>query len=731
MKITYCLTEEAPLLATYSLFPIIRSFMRACGVALETCDISLASRILARFPEYLAEHQQVPDTLNELLKLSARHDANIIKLPSISASLPQIKAAIEELKAQGYPVPNYPERPIDQTEGSVRARYDAISGSIVNASLRRGNSERQIPKFVKAHSRKAHSNGQWSSGSRSHVASMVEGDFRSTEQAITLGEEGVLRIEHVAQSGSVTILKEMVPVLAGDVVDCAVMRRDELQRFFAREIGSARSEGVLFSLQLKCTTMRVADPLIFGCAVQTYYAPIFAAYGAILSRLGVDVAKGFRAIRSAAENLPDREQFERLICSIHREGPDLAMVDPVRGISTLYAPGGISIGAAMAAAIQASGRMPNAEGIRCDTKFVVPDHTYSDLFKVAIQNCICHGAPDPRTMGSAVVIGLTADAAEEYGSQDKTFEINAPGLVRIVDERGAVLLWERVAAGDIWRMCQTTDMAIRDWTTRGIDRARRDRAPAVFWLDEVRPRDREILRKVRQSFMTTNMSGLEIEVMSTAEATAFTLDRLRNGRNIIAVTGNLLRDYSTELFSAMEVGTSTRVQATTRLRNGGTLFETGSGGTAPEHVRQFLDTNHLRWNSVGEVIALVASLELLARATKERRAYVLAQALKRASQRVLAGNHLPSRKVGELDTRGSHFYLAYYWALEMKSDQDVGSPFARLAEQLARDKAKIERQLLEVQGSPVELGGYFRPDPDKLAAAMRPSRALNEALELL
>jgi isocitrate dehydrogenase len=731
MKITYCVTDEAPLLAEYSLLPIVRSFLLACGVTLETIDISLASRILAHFPEYLAERQRVPDTLGQLLQLSARHDANIVKLPGISASLPQLKAAIEELKVQGCALPDYPDMPISHTEESIRARYDQVRGGIVNTSLRQGNSERLIPDFVKAHARRAHVNGQWSPQSRSHVATMIEDDFRATEQALTLAEDSILRIEHVTDGGSVTALREMVCVRAGDVVDCAVMRRDALRRFLADEIASARSSGLLFSLQLKCTTMTVADPLIFGCAVRTYYASLFAAHGATLNRLGVEPINGFHGIQSALEVLPDRELFEHMVASIHREGPKLAMVDAARGVSTLHAPGGISIGAAMAAAIHASGKMPNAKGNRCDTKFVIPDHAYADLFKVVIEDCIGHGALDPVTMGSVTVIGLTADAAEEHGSQDTTFEIGAPGQVRIIDERGAILLQESVAAGDIWRMCRTTNGAIRDWTTRGLESARQHRAPAVFWLDETRPRDREILRKVRRSFAATDVSGLETVVMNVADSTRFTLERLRQGKNVVAVTGNMLRDYVTELFAVMEARTSTRVQATTRLPGGGALFETGAGGTAPEHVRQFLATNHLRWNSLGEAIALAASLELLARVVGNRPAHTLAQALKRASQCVLTDNRLPSRKVDELDTRGSHFHLAYYWAREMARDRDVGPLFAGLAEQLARDKAMIEAELLGVQGLPIKLGGYFRPDPARLSTVMRPSATFNEALGLL
>ncbi len=669
--------------------------------------------------------------LAELVELAAGHDANIVKLPGIAPSLPQLKAAIEELKGQGYALPNYPDKPVSRTEGSVRTRYDEVRASIVNASLRQGNSERQIPEFVKAHARKTHTNGQWSQQSRSHVATMAEGDFRATEQAATIAEDSVLRIEHTADSGSVTVLKEAICVRAGDVVDCAVMRCDELRRFLAREIASARSSGVLFSLQLNCTTMRVADPLIFGCAVLAYYASLFATYGTALSRLGVEAGKGFRGIQSAAGLLPDRERFERLIASIHCDGPELAMVDAARGISTLHAPGGISIAAAMAAAIHTSGKTPNAKGHRCDTKFVIPDHAYADLFKVVIEDCIRHGPPDCVTMGSVAVIGLTANAAEEYGSQDATFEIDAPGRVRIVDHRGAILLQESVAAGDIWRMCRTTDAAIRDWTARGLDGARRHRAPAVFWLDETRPRDREVLQKVRRLFAVTDMGGLEVAVMSVARFTQVTLDQLRQGKNVVAVTGNVLSDYVTELFAVMEVGTGTRVQATTRLLGGGMLFETGSGGTAPEHVRQFLATNHLRWNSLGETIALAASLELLAHAADNRLAYTLAQALKRASQFVLADNRLPSRRVDELDTRGSHFHLAYYWAREMARDRDVGLLFAGLAGQLARDKAMIEAELLGVQGLPIVLGGYFRPDPVRISAVMRPSATFNESLELL
>jgi isocitrate dehydrogenase len=727
MKIAYCLTDEAALLAAHSLLPILRAFVRTCDVAIDTRDVSLGARILAKFPEYLEPHQQRSDALAELIELSKQPHAIIVKLPSISASRQQLERAIRELQQQGHALPNYPDYPRDAVQRSVRRRYDTVLGSAVNSALRRGNSVRRIPDFVKAFARSSsHSNGAWSQASRTHVATMAEGDFRSTERALTVAEGGAWRIEHVADDGAITVLRDSVPVAPGDVVDGAVMRRVALERFLAREVRSARMADVLFCLQLKSTVMRVSDPIILGHAVKAYYAPLLEAHGSSLNHCGVDLTKGFAAIASAAEQLLDREAFDRCVAAIHQRGPRLAMQDVTLGHSTLHAPGGSSIGASMAAALRASGQMPDADGRRRDTKFVIPDHTYADLYRVTIADCIARGALQPATLGSATIVGLTAARAQEYGSTETTFEIRAPGRVRLVTEPGECRLEHAVAPGDIWRLCHAADWAIRDWIQRGIAFAGGEGGAVVFWLDATRPRDRELIRKLRAAQAGAGEAG--VAVMDVAAATRFTLGELRAGRDVVAVVGNVLRDYLTELIGALEVGTSAMAQATTWLPGGGLLLEAGSGGCAPKLFRQFLETNHLRWNSLGACVAVITALEAVAHAAQHQRAQALAQALGRACQRLLIEGRTPSRHVGGLDTRDSHFYLAHLWALEMRDDADLGARFAKLADRLSFEREQIERELAAAQGQRVELGGYYHPDPRELRAALCPSPTLMAAL---
>ncbi len=737
MKIVYTHTDEAPALATQSLLPIIRAYAAAAGVEIELRDISLAGRILAQFPDRLNSEQRVADALAELGELVQTPEANVIKLPNISASVPQLKAAIAELREQGYELPDYPDEPGDDEQREVRERYDKVKGSAVNPVLRQGNSDRRASESVKEYARRhPHPMGAWSKDSRSHVSTMSEGDFRSTERSTTVEQEGTVRIEHVAADGTVTVLKEEVPVLAGEVLDAAVMHRAALDRFFAEQLADAKRQGVLFSVHLKATMMRVSDPIIFGHAVRAYFADVFAEHDEALKSAGVNPNDGMAALVKAIENVPDaqRAAIEAAIEAAYSNGPALAMVDSDRGVTNLHVPSDVIIDASMPAAIRSSGQMWNADGEQQDTKFVIPDHSYAALYAETVDHCREHGAFDPATMGDTPNVGLMAQAAEEYGSHDKTFEIDGPGSVRVVDEDGATLLEHEVQAGDIWRMCQTKDAPIRDWVRLAVDRARETGAPAVFWLDPERAHDRELLRTVRPALDELDTDGLGIEILDVAAATRFTLERARRGEDTISVTGNVLRDYLTDLFPILELGTSAKMQSIVPLMSGGGLFETGAGGSAPRHVQQFLKENHLRWDSLGEFLALGPSFELLAEKEDNAKARLLARTLDRATGRVLEENRSPSRETGELDNRGSHFYLALYWAQELaEQDQDseLAARFKPLAERLAADEQKIVEELNEVQGSAVEIGGYYRPDPERVAAAMRPSPALNEALDSL
>ncbi|MBV8988513.1 MAG: NADP-dependent isocitrate dehydrogenase [Solirubrobacterales bacterium] len=734
MKIVYTLTDEAPALATASLLPIVQEFAAAAGIEIEVRDISLAGRILAQFPDRLAPEQQVADALGELGELAQTPEANIIKLPNISASVPQLKAAIAELQGHGYAIPDYPESADDDEQREVRARYDRVKGSAVNPVLRQGNSDRRAAQSVKDYARNhPHSMGDWSRDSRSHVSTMSEGDFRSTEQSLTVEREGQVRIEHLADDGTITVLKDQIPVLAGDVLDGSVMRHAALERFLAAQITEARDQGVLFSVHLKATMMKVSDPIIFGHAVRAYFPKVFEEHGDTLLSLGVDADNGMAALLSAIEKLPEeqRKAIEAEIDAAYERGPALAMVDSDRGITNLHVPSDVIIDASMPAAIRSSGQMWNARGEQQDARFVIPDHSYAALYAETVNDCREHGAFDPATMGSTANVGLMAQAAEEYGSHDKTFEISGAGTVQVVDDAGNTVIGHEVDSGDIWRMCRTTDTAIQNWVRLAVSRASESGAPAIFWLDESRPHDRELITKVRPALQQLDTEGLRIEILDVAAATRLTLARARRGEDTITVTGNVLRDYLTDLFPILELGTSAKMLSVVPLIEGGGLFETGAGGSAPRHVQQFLRENHLRWDSLGEFLALAVSLELLAETTENPAAKVLAHTLDLATGAVLEHNRSPSRKTGELDNRGSHFYLALYWARELAEqadDRELAAHFAPLAERLAGSESTIVEELTAIQGSPVEIGGYYRPDRELVGEAMQPSATLRDAL---
>ncbi len=737
MKIVYTNTDEAPALATRSLLPILRAYAAAADIDIELRDISLAGRILAQFPELLSDEQRTADALAELGELAETPEANIIKLPNISASVPQLRAAIAELQEQGYDVPDYPEEPADDPQREVRARYDRVKGSAVNPVLRQGNSDRRAPASVKEYARKhPHSMGEWSRQSRSHVATMSEGDFRSTERSTVARENGAVRIEHVSDGGEVTVLRPQTAVLAGEVLDAAVMRRAELDQFLSEQVSDARDKGVLFSVHLKATMMKVSDPILFGHAVRAYFSDVFAAHGDALRAAGVNANDGMAALMKAIDALAgeQRDAIRSSIEAAYERGPALAMVDSDRGITNLHVPSDVIIDASMPAAIRTSGQMYNRDGKLQDTKFVIPDHSYAPLYAAAVDHCREHGAFDPATMGTTPNVGLMAQAAEEYGSHDKTFEMSTPGVVRVVDGAGVTVLEHEVQSGDIWRMCQTKDAAVRDWVHLAVARARATGWPAVFWLDQERAHDAEVLKKVRAELEQLDTTGLDIEIMDVASAARHTLQRAARGEDTISVTGNVLRDYLTDLFPILELGTSAKMQSIVPLMNGGGLFETGAGGSAPRHVQQFLREDHLRWDSLGEFLALGPSLELLADKEGNSRARILADTIDRAIARLLEENRSPSRNTGELDNRGSHFYFALYWAQELSAQDDdttLAERFKPLAKRLSENEERIVEELAEVQGEPVDIGGYYRPDPERATAAMRPSRTLNEALDSL
>jgi isocitrate dehydrogenase len=733
-KIIYTFTDEAPALATYSLLPIVQAFASAAGVAVETRDISLAGRILASFPERLTEEQRVGDHLAELGALAQRPEANIIKLPNVSASLPQLKAAIAELQGKGYDVPDHPDEPATDDERDIRARYDKVKGSAVNPVLREGNSDRRAPASVKHFARThPHSMGAWSAGSKTHVAHMTAGDFRSNERSTTVAEATDVRIEHVGADGTTTVLKASTPLLAGEVIDATAMSKRALVAFLEEQIADAKATGVLFSLHLKATMMKVSDPIIFGHAVRTFFPALFAEHGTVLEELGVSANDGLASLLEAIAELPPepRAAIDDAIQARLAEGPAVAMVDSDRGITNLHVPSDVIVDASMPAMIRTSGQMWNAAGEAQDAKAVIPDSSYAGIYQAVIDDCRTHGAYDPSTIGSVPNVGLMAQKAEEYGSHDKTFEIPADGTVRVVDGAGTTLLEHQVEAGDIWRMCQTKDLPIQDWVKLAVTRARATGAPAVFWLDEARPHDAELIAKVRTYLADHDTDGLQIEVLAPVEATRFSLERLRQGLDTISVTGNVLRDYLTDLFPIIELGTSAKMLSVVPLINGGGLFETGAGGSAPKHVQQLVKENHLRWDSLGEFLALAVSFEHLATSTGNARAQVLADTLDRATGTLLEAGRSPSRKVGEIDNRGSHVYLALYWAQELAAqtdDADLAAAFAPLAERLAEAEEDIAGELLAVQGPPVDIGGYYAPEPATATAVMRPSKTFNAIL---
>ncbi|SUI72587.1 NADP-dependent isocitrate dehydrogenase [Shewanella morhuae] len=732
--IIYTETDEAPALATLSLLPIIRTFTNAAGVAVETRDISLSGRIIASFPEQLTDAQKIADHLAELGELANQPEANIIKLPNISASIPQLKACIAELQQKGYDIPNYPDEPKTDAEKSIKVRYDKIKGSAVNPVLREGNSDRRAPLSVKNFAKKhPHSMGKWASDSKSHVAHMIDGDFYGSEQSVTLSDAGSVNIVLTQKDGQEVVLKSGLKLLAGEIIDAAVLSKKALVSFYEREIENAKAEDVLLSLHLKATMMKVSDPIMFGHAVKVFFKPVFDKHAALFAELGVDVNNGFGDVYAKIATLPadSRAEVEADIAAVYAARPALAMVDSDKGITNLHVPSDIIIDASMPAAIRSSGQMWGPDGQLHDTKAMIPDRCYAGIYQETIAFCKEHGAFDPKTMGSVPNVGLMAQKAEEYGSHDKTFEIPADGVVNVVDASGKVLMTHNVEAGDIWRMCQVKDAPIRDWVKLAVRRARLSNTPAVFWLDSKRAHDAEIIAKVQQYLPEHDTNGLDISIMSPEEATRFSLTRIKDGQDTISVTGNVLRDYLTDLFPILELGTSAKMLSIVPLMNGGGLFETGAGGSAPKHVQQFEKEGHLRWDSLGEFLALAASLEHLSQTVGNPKAQVLADTLDQAIGQFLDSNKSPSRRVGELDNRGSHFYLAMYWAQALAaqaSDEQLQAHFIPLAHALAVEEQVIVAELATAQGALVDLGGYYRLDAAKAEKAMRPSATLNKLL---
>ncbi|MEU3782365.1 NADP-dependent isocitrate dehydrogenase [Streptomyces sp900129855] len=734
--IIYTHTDEAPALATYSFLPVVQAYASQAGVSVETRDISLAGRIIAVFPEYLTEDQRIPDALHELGELAKTPEANIIKLPNVSASIPQLKAAVAELQAQGYALPNYPDDPKTDEERDIQTRYDKIKGSAVNPVLREGNSDRRAPASVKKYAKThPHRMGAWSSESKTDVATMGEHDFRSTEKSAVISEAGSLRIELVAADGSTTVLREAVPVLKDEVVDASVLHVAELREFLTAQIARAKAEDVLFSVHLKATMMKVSDPIIFGHVVRAFFPKTFAKYGEVLAGAGLSPNDGLGGIFKGLESLPHLgEEIKASFDAELAEGPALAMVDSDKGITNLHVPSDVIVDASMPAMIRTSGHMWGPDGQEADTLAVLPDSSYSGVYQAVIEDCRAHGAYDPSTMGSVPNVGLMAQKAEEYGSHDKTFEIKAAGTVRLVDQAGNVVIEQAVAEGDIFRACQTKDAPIRDWVKLAVTRARATGDPAVFWLDETRAHDANLIAKVNAYLPEHDTEGLDIRVLAPVEATKLSVERIRRGENTISVTGNVLRDYLTDLFPILELGTSAKMLSVVPLMAGGGLFETGAGGSAPKHVQQLVKENYLRWDSLGEFFALVPSLEQYATFTGNARAQVLADTLDRATATFLNEDKSPTRRVGGIDNRGSHFYLSLYWAQELATqtdDADLAKAFAPLAETLAANEQKIVDELLAVQGKPVDIGGYYQPDPAKAAKVMRPSPTWTEALATL
>ncbi|AJE39495.1 NADP-dependent isocitrate dehydrogenase [Streptomyces nodosus] len=733
--IIYTHTDEAPALATYSFLPVVKAYASQAGVAVETRDISLAGRLLAVFPEYLDEDRRINDDLAELGELAKTPAANIVKLPNVSASVPQLKAAVAELQAKGYALPDYPDEPKTDEEREIRARYDKVKGSAVNPVLREGNSDRRAPASVKNYAKThPHRMGAWSSESETNVATMDADDFCSTEKSTVISEAGSLRIELKGDDGSTTVLRESVPVLEGEVVDASVMRVAALREFLTAQVARAKEEGVLFSVHLKATMMKVSDPIIFGHVVRAFFPKTFAQYGEAFAAAGLTPNDGLGGILKGLEGLPEGAEIKASFEAELAEGPALAMVDSDKGITNLHVPSDVIVDASMPAMIRTSGHMWGADGQEHDTLAVLPDSSYSGVYQAVIDDCRAHGAYDPSTMGSVPNVGLMAQKAEEYGSHDKTFEIPVTGTVRLVDQDGAVVLEQTVSAGDIFRACQTKDAPIKDWVKLAVTRARATGDPAVFWLDAHRAHDASLLVKVEQYLAEHDTEGLDIRVLSPVEATKLSVERIRRGENTISVTGNVLRDYLTDLFPILELGTSAKMLSVVPLMAGGGLFETGAGGSAPKHVQQLVKENYLRWDSLGEFFALVPAFEQYAKTTGNQRAQVLADTLDRATATFLNEDKSPTRRVGGIDNRGSHFYLSLFWAQELAKqtdDAELAKAFAPLAETLAAAEQTIVDELNAVQGEPTDLGGYYQPDPAKAAAVMRPSATWNEALASL
>jgi isocitrate dehydrogenase len=734
-KIIYTITDEAPALATYSFLPIVQAFTRPADVVLETRDISLAARILAAFTDKLPENQKVSDDLAELGALAKTPEANIIKLPNISASVPQLKAVIKELQEKGYSLPNYPDEAETDEQKDTIARYNKVKGSAVNPVLREGNSDRRAPKAVKEYARQnPHSMGAWSNDSKTHVATMQSGDFFANEKSITIEKAGRVKVQHVGTNGDVTVLKPKVEVLESEIIDATVMNHAALESFLEAQIKDAKDKGVLFSLHMKATMMKVSDPIIFGIAVRVYYKDVFAKHAAVLAKIGVNVNNGFGDLVAKIQELPasKRADIEADIKAVHEANTDLAMVNSDKGITNLHVPSDIIIDASVPAMIRTSGQMWNKAGKLQDTKVTIPDSSYAGVYEETIEFCKKHGAFDPTTMGSVSNVGLMAQKAEEYGSHDKTFQIPADGKVQVIDDAGTVLMEHEVATGDIWRMCQVKDTPVQDWVKLAVKRATVTGDPAVFWLDENRAHDAELIKKVKTYLKEYDTEGFEILIKSPVEATKFSLERIAKGEDTISVTGNVLRDYLTDLFPILEVGTSAKMLSIVPLMNGGGLFETGAGGSAPKHVEQLVNENHLRWDSLGEFLALAESLRHLGETFDNPRALTLADTLDDANTKYLQENKSPSRKLGEIDNRGSHYYLAMYWAEMLtgqSDDADLQETFASVAKELAENEEQIMKELTEVQGKAVEIGGYYELKTESVTAVMRPSKTLNKIID--
>jgi len=734
-KLYYTKTDEAPALATLSFLPIVKSYTETANIAVETKDISLAGRIAAVFPELLTEDQKVSDDLSILGELAKTPEANIIKLPNISASIPQLKEAIEELQEKGYKLPDYPDEPKTDEEKAIKAKYDKVKGSAVNPVLREGNSDRRAPKAVKNYAKAhPHTMGEWSSDSKTHVATMSHGDFKTNEKSLTLAYADDIRIELTGADGSTTVLKDKLSLLQGEVIDATVMSKKALVEFLTKEIADAREKGILLSLHFKATMMKVSDPIIFGHALQVYFSELFKNHGDTFEKLGINPNNGLETLLDKIGELPEEQhqEIKKAIESSIANGPDLAMVNSDKGITNLHVPSDIIIDASMPAMIRNSGKMWDKNGELQDTKAIIPDSSYAGVYQATIDFCKEHGAFDPKTMGTVPNVGLMAQKAEEYGSHDKTFEIETPGTVKVVNAAGETMIEHSVEKGDIWRMCQVKDAPVQDWVKLAVSRARATDTPAVFWLDENRAHDAELIKKVTLYLSDHDTEGLDIRILSPIEATKFTLKRMKEGKDTISVSGNVLRDYLTDLFPILEVGTSAKMLSIVPLMNGGGLFETGAGGSAPKHVEQFLEEGHLRWDSLGEFLALAVSLEFFGEKNNNKKAQVLADALDKATEEFLNQDRSPSRKVNELDTRGSHFYLALYWAKELaKQDKDseLKAVFGKVYDEMSSNEGKIAQELIDAQGSPVDIGGYYLPNPEMASKAMRPSETLNGILD--